>query len=172
MEQLTLQIRSINSRLAACEQQKKQLEQQIAQATPNPSFDEHHLSLQQLINEWSQYEQWKNDQVTILQALGVLDPSGNPTARLDVVKAAQVARLTQEDFDVENAEVILNKQKTNKREKFNDIRMNKNTSVDKELIKHVAVVARLNLTDKEVKQFLPQLKEVLEYFSMIDKVDC
>lgn len=61
MEQLTLQIRSINSRLAACEQQKKQLEQQIAQATPNPSFDEHHLSLQQLINEWSQYEQWKND---------------------------------------------------------------------------------------------------------------
>ena len=32
--------------------------------------------------------QWKADQVTILQALGVLDPGGSPTKRLDVVKAA------------------------------------------------------------------------------------
>ena len=32
---------------------------------------------------------------TILQALGVLDPAGKPTARLDVVKAADVARLDQ-----------------------------------------------------------------------------
>ena len=36
--------------------------------------------------------QWKADQVTILQALGVLTPEGKPTARLDVVKAANVAR--------------------------------------------------------------------------------
>jgi hypothetical protein len=45
--------------------------------------------------------QWKADQVTILQALGVLDPAGNPTARLDVVKAGDVARLTQDSFDAE-----------------------------------------------------------------------
>ncbi len=51
-------------------------------------------------------EQWAADQVTILQALGVLDPEGNPTARLDVVKAADVARLTQEDFDVERNKMI------------------------------------------------------------------
>lgn len=51
-------------------------------------------------------EQWKADQVTILQALGVLDPEGNPTARLDVVKAADVARLTQEDFDKERNKMI------------------------------------------------------------------
>jgi len=51
-------------------------------------------------------EQWKQDQVTILQALGVLDPSGKPTGRLDVVKAAQVARLTQEEFDVERNKMI------------------------------------------------------------------
>lgn len=50
--------------------------------------------------------QWKTDQVTILQALGVLDPDGNPTARLDVVKAAQVARLTQEEFDAERAKLM------------------------------------------------------------------
>ena len=37
---------------------------------------------------------WKQDRTTILQALGVLDPAGNATKRLDVVKAAQVARLT------------------------------------------------------------------------------
>ncbi|MDJ0700818.1 MAG: multiheme c-type cytochrome [Woeseiaceae bacterium] len=51
-------------------------------------------------------EQWKADQVTILQALGVLDPEGNPTARLDVVKAADVARLTQEDFDRERSKML------------------------------------------------------------------
>jgi hypothetical protein len=46
-------------------------------------------------------ERWEQDRVTILQALGVLDPEGNPTARLDVVKAADVARLTQEDWEHE-----------------------------------------------------------------------
>jgi hydroxylamine dehydrogenase len=50
-------------------------------------------------------EQWKNDQITILQALGVLDLEGNPTPRLDVVKAADVARLTQEDFDRERTKI-------------------------------------------------------------------
>ena len=43
-------------------------------------------------------KQWALDRVTILQALGVLDPDGKPTARLDVVKAAKVAKLTQEDW--------------------------------------------------------------------------
>lgn len=51
-------------------------------------------------------EQWKADQVTILQALGVLDPDGKPTALLDVVKAADLARLTQEDFDKERNKML------------------------------------------------------------------
>ncbi len=51
-------------------------------------------------------EQWKADQVTILQGLGVLDPEGNPTGRLDVVKAADVARLTQEDWQRERDKMI------------------------------------------------------------------
>ncbi|MFQ6615809.1 MAG: multiheme c-type cytochrome [Fidelibacterota bacterium] len=51
-------------------------------------------------------ETWWQDRVTILQALGVLDPEGNPTARLDVVKQLQVARLTKEDFDVEREKMI------------------------------------------------------------------
>ncbi|RKY97087.1 MAG: cytochrome C, partial [Ignavibacteriae bacterium] len=51
-------------------------------------------------------EQWKADQVTILQGLGVLDPEGNPTARLDVVKAADVARLDQESWQKERDKMI------------------------------------------------------------------
>jgi len=43
-------------------------------------------------------KQWAVDRATILQGFGVLDPDGKPTARLDVVKAANVARLTQEDW--------------------------------------------------------------------------
>lgn len=46
-------------------------------------------------------KQWTADRATILQGLGVLDPEGNPTARLDVVKAANVVRLTQEDWQKE-----------------------------------------------------------------------
>ena len=51
-------------------------------------------------------EQWKADQITILQGLGVLDPEGNPTARLDVVKAADVARLDQESWQKERDKMI------------------------------------------------------------------
>jgi hydroxylamine dehydrogenase len=39
-------------------------------------------------------EKWASARVTILQALGVLDPNGEPTARLDVVKKVDLARLT------------------------------------------------------------------------------
>ena len=43
-------------------------------------------------------KQWANDRATILKALGVLDPQGEPTERFEAVKAAKVARLTQEDW--------------------------------------------------------------------------
>ncbi len=49
---------------------------------------------------------WTADRATILQGLGVLDPEGNPTARLDVVKAADVARLTQEDWQNERDKML------------------------------------------------------------------
>jgi hypothetical protein len=51
-------------------------------------------------------EQWKADQITILQALGVLDPDGNPTGRLDVVKAADLARLDQESWQNERDKML------------------------------------------------------------------
>lgn len=50
--------------------------------------------------------QWKADQITILQALGVLDLKGNPTARLDAVKAADVARLDAASFKKERDKMI------------------------------------------------------------------
>jgi len=46
-------------------------------------------------------KQWAADRATILQALGVLDPDGKPTALLETVKAADLARLTQEDWQRE-----------------------------------------------------------------------
>jgi cytochrome c553/uncharacterized CHY-type Zn-finger protein len=51
-------------------------------------------------------KQWTNDRVKILQALGVLDPKGNPTKLVDVVKAADVARLTQESWQTERDKMI------------------------------------------------------------------
>lgn len=51
-------------------------------------------------------EEWLADRVVILQALGVLDGEGNPTARLEAVKAADLARLTKEAFDTERSEML------------------------------------------------------------------
>jgi len=51
-------------------------------------------------------KQWAADRVTILQALGVLDPKGNPTPRLDVVKQARVARLTQDEWEKEREKML------------------------------------------------------------------
>jgi hypothetical protein len=51
-------------------------------------------------------KQWTADRATILQGLGVLDPEAKPTARLEVVKAANVARLTQEDWQKERDKMI------------------------------------------------------------------
>ncbi len=51
-------------------------------------------------------KQWAADRATVLQALGVLDPDGKPTARLEVVKAANVARLTQEDWQKQRDKML------------------------------------------------------------------
>jgi hydroxylamine dehydrogenase len=51
-------------------------------------------------------EQWAKDRATILQALGVQDPEGTPTALLGVIKAADVARLTQEDWQKERDKML------------------------------------------------------------------
>ena len=47
----------------------------------------------------------------------------------------------------------------------------KGKKIDKELLLKVAVNARLNLTDSEVKKFLPQLEGILEAFAKLDKLD-
>jgi hypothetical protein len=51
--------------------------------------------------------QWAEDRVTILKALGVLNPeTGEPTARLDAVQAADMARLTQEAWEAEREKMV------------------------------------------------------------------
>lgn len=50
--------------------------------------------------------QWAADRATILQGLGVLDPAGQPTARLEAVKAADLARLTQESWQSERDKML------------------------------------------------------------------
>ena len=51
-------------------------------------------------------KQWADDRVVILQALGVLDPAGKPTALVGTVQAADVARLTQEDWQQERDKMV------------------------------------------------------------------
>jgi aspartyl-tRNA(Asn)/glutamyl-tRNA(Gln) amidotransferase subunit C len=43
--------------------------------------------------------------------------------------------------------------------------------IDEKLIKHVAEIARLDLSKKEINKFIPEFKEILDIFSEIDKVE-
>ncbi len=49
---------------------------------------------------------WLADRVEILKALGVLDAQGKPTDRLEAVKAAKMARLTQEEWQREREKML------------------------------------------------------------------
>jgi len=51
-------------------------------------------------------KQWAQDRTTILKGLGVLDPNGNATDRLEVVKKAKVIRLTEEAFQKERDQMV------------------------------------------------------------------
>lgn len=43
--------------------------------------------------------------------------------------------------------------------------------IDKKLVEHVAKIARLQLTDEEIKKFTQQLEGILQAFKAIDEVD-
>lgn len=44
-------------------------------------------------------------------------------------------------------------------------------AVDKKLLLRVAENARLNLTEGEIAEFLPQLREILKAFGKLDEID-
>ncbi|MCD6305415.1 MAG: cytochrome c3 family protein [Deltaproteobacteria bacterium] len=50
--------------------------------------------------------EWMGYRVSILKALGVLDNEAKPTGRLDVVKAADIARLTEKAFNSERDAMV------------------------------------------------------------------
>jgi hydroxylamine dehydrogenase len=51
-------------------------------------------------------KQWEADRRTILQGLGVLDSQGNPTERLDLVKAADLARLSDNEWQANRDKMV------------------------------------------------------------------
>lgn len=51
-------------------------------------------------------KQWAEDRTTLLKGFGVLSPDGKPTARLEALKAVNVARLTEEAWQQERDKMI------------------------------------------------------------------
>jgi aspartyl-tRNA(Asn)/glutamyl-tRNA(Gln) amidotransferase subunit C len=43
--------------------------------------------------------------------------------------------------------------------------------VDKKLVREIALLARLDLTDQETEMFVSQFKDILDYVSILDEVD-
>jgi hypothetical protein len=50
--------------------------------------------------------EWMADRAVILQALGVLDKDGKPTARLELVKAGDVARLSKQEWQARRDQMV------------------------------------------------------------------
>ncbi|HMB25205.1 MAG TPA: Asp-tRNA(Asn)/Glu-tRNA(Gln) amidotransferase subunit GatC [Anaerolineales bacterium] len=43
--------------------------------------------------------------------------------------------------------------------------------VDEKLVREIASLARLDLTDEETKTFVPQFQDILKYFSILNELD-
>ncbi len=44
-------------------------------------------------------------------------------------------------------------------------------TIDAEMVKHVAYLVRLGITDEEAQAFSPQLTEIIDYFHLLNEVD-
>ena len=51
-------------------------------------------------------EEWAEDRATILKGLGVLDPGGQPTSRLEALGAIDIIRTSEEDWRLEREKMI------------------------------------------------------------------
>ena len=49
--------------------------------------------------------------------------------------------------------------------------MSTNLQVDEKLVKEIAFLARLDLTEEETKMFVSQFKDILEYVSILNEVE-
>ena len=43
--------------------------------------------------------------------------------------------------------------------------------VDEKLVKEIALLARLDLTEEETMTFIPQFQDILKYFSILNELD-
>ncbi len=43
--------------------------------------------------------------------------------------------------------------------------------VDEKLVREIASLARLDLTEEETKTFIPQFQDILKYFSILNELD-
>lgn len=46
-----------------------------------------------------------------------------------------------------------------------------NIQVDEKLVKEIALLARLDLSDRETEMFVSQFKDILDYVSILNEVD-
>ena len=117
-------------------------------------------------------KEWMGYRATILQGLGVLDASGKPTARLDVVKAADLARLTKESFDKERAKMLgvckkCHSESFAKQNLHNADLMIK--AADKELAEGINIVADLyrdGIIEKKTNQFTWPYPDLLTFYEV------
>jgi hypothetical protein len=120
-------------------------------------------------------KEWMGYRATILKGLGVLDPAGKPTARLGVVKAGKVARLTKEAFDAERRRytVVCTKCHTPKFVKENmknaDLMLKEADKILAEAIEIIAGLYKEGLIKKRADY--PAYPDLLTFYDVNTKIE-
>jgi len=119
-----------------------------------------------------QDKEWLGYRVTILKALGVLDANGKPTKRLDLVKAANLARLDKESFDDARAKMLANCEKCHSATfakenlKNADLMIKASDKLFAEAIETVAGLYRDGIIKKETNQATWPYPDLLNFYEV------
>ena len=113
----------------------------------------------------------------ILKALGVLDANGKPTKRLDVVKAANLARLTKESWQSERDKMLSNCKKCHSEHfarenlKNADLMIKAADKIFAEAIQLVAGLYRDGILKKETNQATYPYPDLLTFYEVNNHIE-
>ena len=122
-------------------------------------------------------KEWMGYRVTILKALGVLDANGKPTKRLDLVKAADMVRLTKDawqqerDKDLATCEKCHSANFARENLKNADLMLKAADKVFAEAIETVAGLYRDGIIKKETNQATWPYPDLLNFYEVNTHVE-
>ncbi|RLB06799.1 MAG: cytochrome C [Deltaproteobacteria bacterium] len=122
-------------------------------------------------------KEWLGYRVTILKSLGILDNEGKPTKRLDIVKAGNLARLTEEEWQRERAAMLQRCQGCHSSNfakenlKNADLMLKAADKIFAEAIETVAALYRDGIIETKTNQATFPYPDLLNFYEVDTKIE-